>query len=73
MGHRILDAQNELDAAVAAFDGLRDLFNEPGLTGSDSFETLRPQGVAALISMVGDRFLCARKALDEAADEVFGR
>lgn len=71
MSHRILDAQNKMDDAVRAFEGLSDLFRE--VDGKASFELLRPHCVSELICMVGDRFREARDELSATADEIFGR
>jgi hypothetical protein len=71
MSHRILDAQNKMDDAVRAFEGLSDLFRE--VDGKDSFEVLRPHGVAELMGMVGERIRTARDLLDATANEIFGR
>ena len=73
MGHRILEAQDRMDDAVRAFDGLNDLFREVDAGNTDAFQVLRPHGVAELMGMVGERIRKARDLLDATADEIFGR
>jgi hypothetical protein len=70
---RILDVQNELDAAVCAFDGLRDLFREAEGPGKQGYDALRPEGIAQLMDLVGERFHRARDLLDTVRGEVVPR
>lgn len=64
MAQPLLDLQDAMDDGMQPLRGISELLHEAAVPGKSGFDILGPQGLAALVDIVCERFARASAMLD---------